>query len=505
MEAKKVHGSLGPNTAATGRLVRLIGWKAIGQYMGCTARTARRWESSRALPVHRIPGGGRGAVCAAPEELKAWLEAQPPKTLAAVDAEDATDAELETAEDIAESSVNGTALSSLGGIAPPMAGPPTPGSADVLTPLPATAPAGGSFRQKFVLLAIACAAVCVAGLAIWKHGRGSDPHVAAAAQSTPYDDDAAARALYLDARFEWSTRSEASLQVAKRKFAELTEQFPSRAAAWCGLADTYLLLREFGSLPQDDAFAKAETAAQRALALDPNLADGWLDSAFIHFWWKNDPKTAFAEFASALKLDPKSAKGYHWYATALQAYGRNVEALAAFARARSLDPGNRAIVADEGWALFAAGRRSAGLGQLERLAAIDPGFVDAHEWLARAYLLEARNEDFLRESTAAATLRNQQARLEQLAAAADRLRIGGRAAMLAQLAENAEREWRNAGASAMNPAVYCALAGDRVCTTNWLEIARATHDHELYMALNYPAFEDYQKDPTYQRVIAQLR
>jgi len=54
---------------------RLIGWKAIGQFLGCTERTARRWEADRALPVHRIPGGGRSSVWANSEELAAWLRA----------------------------------------------------------------------------------------------------------------------------------------------------------------------------------------------------------------------------------------------------------------------------------------------------------------------------------------------------------------------------------------------------------------------------------------------
>ncbi len=55
---------------------RLIGWKAIGRYLGCTARTARRWEIARGLPVHRLTGGGRGSVWCTPDELQRWLESK---------------------------------------------------------------------------------------------------------------------------------------------------------------------------------------------------------------------------------------------------------------------------------------------------------------------------------------------------------------------------------------------------------------------------------------------
>jgi hypothetical protein len=66
-----------PVAYASGRGDRLIGWKAIGRYLGCTARTARRWEIARGLPVHRINGSRRGSVWGAPEELQRWLHSMP--------------------------------------------------------------------------------------------------------------------------------------------------------------------------------------------------------------------------------------------------------------------------------------------------------------------------------------------------------------------------------------------------------------------------------------------
>lgn len=59
----------------TGRQ-RLVGWKAIAEYLGKDVRTLLRWEKERGLPVHRPPGGRGQSVYALPEELDRWI-AQP--------------------------------------------------------------------------------------------------------------------------------------------------------------------------------------------------------------------------------------------------------------------------------------------------------------------------------------------------------------------------------------------------------------------------------------------
>ena len=49
------NGSLRP-AAGDGRL---RSWKEIASYFGADERTVKRWEVSRGLPVHRVPGGAR--------------------------------------------------------------------------------------------------------------------------------------------------------------------------------------------------------------------------------------------------------------------------------------------------------------------------------------------------------------------------------------------------------------------------------------------------------------
>src|SRR5436190_12900572 len=52
---------------------RLDSWKAIADYLGRDAATARRWEKGLGLPVHRVAGGAGRSVFAYTDEIDTWL------------------------------------------------------------------------------------------------------------------------------------------------------------------------------------------------------------------------------------------------------------------------------------------------------------------------------------------------------------------------------------------------------------------------------------------------
>jgi hypothetical protein len=52
---------------------RLDSWKAIAEYLGRDAATARRWEKTLGLPVHRVAGGAGRSVFAYTNDIDAWL------------------------------------------------------------------------------------------------------------------------------------------------------------------------------------------------------------------------------------------------------------------------------------------------------------------------------------------------------------------------------------------------------------------------------------------------
>ena len=323
---------------------------------------------------------------------------------------------------------------------------------------------------------------------------------------TPYDDNAEARATYLNARFEFSTRSADGLSTAQHGFRQLVERYPERAAGWSGLAETYLLLCEFGSMPDQVAYPQAAQAARTAIALDPQQGAAWLDEAFVTWWWQGDSTRAFREFTTALRLDPSSARAHHWFATALAAHGDFPRSLEEIARARALSPDNRAIVADEAFIRFGAGLRAAeATATLERLTRTDPSFESPHFYLSRIYLVGGRDADFLREAQTAAQLRGQPDVLAALRLAQQRLESSGRQAMLDQLSQSETDRWQRGLGSAVFVAAYRALAHDRPGMLRWLATAESHHDHYLPCLQGTPEFSSFRSDPGFVAVLNRAR
>jgi TolB-like protein/Tfp pilus assembly protein PilF len=56
--------------------MRLDSWKEIASYLGRSEKTARRWEETEGLPVHRLLHEKRGSVYAYAGELDTWREAR---------------------------------------------------------------------------------------------------------------------------------------------------------------------------------------------------------------------------------------------------------------------------------------------------------------------------------------------------------------------------------------------------------------------------------------------
>lgn len=159
--------------------------------------------------------------------------------------------------------------------------------------------------------------------------------------------DPQARENYLNGLHAWNLRTPASLAQARDDVGAAIAHEPGYAPAYAGLANTYLLLREFGTMPGAEAYAKAMAAADAALRLDPQLAAAHRARAFALYWGRRDPRAAWTEFDRAGALAPGEALTWHWYATALDGSGRETEALRMIDRARSLDPTSTAILADK--------------------------------------------------------------------------------------------------------------------------------------------------------------
>src|SRR5262249_11927934 len=107
---------------------------------------------------------------------------------------------------------------------------------------------------------------------------------------------AEALAFYRAGLFEWQSRTPAGLRHAMDDCTQAIVHDREYAQAYAGLAQCYELLREYTTMTPDYAFPRAKAAADRAIALDPSLADAHLALAFADFYWFHDSSTARREF-----------------------------------------------------------------------------------------------------------------------------------------------------------------------------------------------------------------
>jgi tetratricopeptide (TPR) repeat protein len=182
--------------------------------------------------------------------------------------------------------------------------------------------------------------------------------------------DPIAHDLYLRGRYEWNQRTEESLHRAIDWFQKAVARDSSYAAAWSGMADTYITMFDYEMLPAAEANARVREASTRALALDPSSAEAHtsLAHAHLHEWeWE----AALREFRRAIELDPGYAPAYHWYSLALTTVGRVDEAVEAMRRAVLLDPLSVRMSADMGMALYAARRYDDAVAQERKTLEMD--------------------------------------------------------------------------------------------------------------------------------------
>src|SRR5690606_5830138 len=98
-------------------------------------------------------------------------------------------------------------------------------------------------------------------------------------------DNSEAYELYLKGRYLWNQRTETVFLKALEYFERSVAADPTFALGYTGIADCYYLLHQRNGIDRKVAFAKAEAAVERALALAPNLAEAHAakgSTQFIH-------------------------------------------------------------------------------------------------------------------------------------------------------------------------------------------------------------------------------
>jgi TolB-like protein/tetratricopeptide (TPR) repeat protein len=205
--------------------------------------------------------------------------------------------------------------------------------------------------------------------------------------------------LYLRAR-ELSYRSdEASLNQAVALFNKAIAEDPNYAEAWSGLAWSYLFLAD-GYRAPIDLLPVMKGAAEKAVALDPALAEAHANLAYILIAYQRDFPAAAREMDKAVSLNPRSADVQFFLGTVRLLTQQAMSARSAYQMAGRLDPLNPWIPFGEVWTDTALNDYPAALRNARRILAIDPGFSYFSDPLVYAYGSFGRWQDCITRSTA---------------------------------------------------------------------------------------------------------
>lgn len=191
--------------------------------------------------------------------------------------------------------------------------------------------------------------------------------------------------LYLKGRYSWNKRTLEGLHDGIDYFNQAIDRDPGFALAYTGLADSYIVLGGYNLLAPGEAFPKAKSAAQKALEIDPNLAEAWTPLAFVTYTYDWNWQEGEKDFRRSLQLNPNYPTAHHWFALYWTAMGQSKNALSEITKAQDLDPLSLIINTDRGLILRLSRRNDAAEEQLKRTLEMDPDFPMAHGELRSVY------------------------------------------------------------------------------------------------------------------------
>jgi len=220
--------------------------------------------------------------------------------------------------------------------------------------------------------------------------------------ATPFASSAATNNLeaynaYLQGRYFFERRDRESLERALSYYEQAITLDSSYALAWAQIAQVRANQADRGYLPTKEGYEKARTAAEKALALDPNLAEANSAFAWIKATYDWDWAAADAFYQRALALEPGNATVVRAAGGLAASLGRLDEALALHRRAVELDPLSAAARMNLGTYSYYSGQFDEALAAFRKSLELSPALPAVHHDLGRVYLAEGRPQEALAE------------------------------------------------------------------------------------------------------------
>ena len=185
--------------------------------------------------------------------------------------------------------------------------------------------------------------------------------------------------------------------MAGKYYERVTQLDPSYALAWVGLSRVRKWQAMRGRIPIEGGNRLAREAVERALALNPNLAEAHTQMGRIKRQLDFDWAGGDASYQRAVELEPGNPEAVNGAASSAATLGRFDEALRLNRRAVDLDPlnaGSWEILAETE---FFMGQLNQAVADVKKSLELNPDVFPGPVMLGKIYVLQGRPKDALPE------------------------------------------------------------------------------------------------------------
>ena len=192
---------------------------------------------------------------------------------------------------------------------------------------------------------------------------------------------------YIRGRHFWNDRGAENIRRAIFYFDSAIVKDPGFARAHAARALAYALLPEYTDSPPPDASEITYAAAQKALSLDPALAEAHsaIGLASVHDWKYAEAEAAYRK---AIALEAGNSTAHQWYGELLYHTGRVDSSIAYIRESGRIDPLAPIHPAAISYALYLRGRYDEALREINRGIEIAPN-LGLHHMIAGIIYLKA--------------------------------------------------------------------------------------------------------------------
>ena len=306
---------------------------------------------------------------------------------------------------------------------------------------------------------------------------------------------------YLKGRYQYSKATFEEEEKGLQYFKEATEIDPSYAPAWAGLAEAYYTMSSV-YMPAREAMPRVKAAAIRALSLDPNLAEGYVELAHVQGPYEWDWPSAEKTFQRAIQLNPSSRDAHMYYGWHLAEQGRMDDAIREVSESVRIDPLPAFMATHLGWMHYMARHTDQAIAQFRKILEREPNMPMTRFSLGQAYVQKRLYAQAIDEFQAARSSGFDEAAC--LALVGHAYAVSGRTEQAKRILQKLLKSPPGHYLDPLTVATIYVGLGDADRAFEWLERALEDRSETLLFLKVEPRFDPLRADPRFKSLVHRL-